>query len=50
LRKDEHNTVAGIRAPGPKATPWAALIVALCLCLLFLAGIGLWRLAALLIG
>lgn len=50
MRKEERSTVAGIHAPRPRPTPWAALLAALVLCLLFLAGLGLWRLSGLLLG
>jgi hypothetical protein len=46
----KHEKVAGIHAPGPRATPWAALLIASALCLAFLLGLGLWRLVALLAG
>lgn len=45
MRKDKHDEVSGIRAPGPKMTPWAALLVAVALGALFLVGMGLWRVA-----
>jgi len=35
--------VHGIHAPAPRLTPWAALIAATLLSLVFLAGLGLWR-------
>ncbi len=50
MRKKQHGTVAGIHAPRPRPTPWAALLVALALCCVFLAGLGLWRLVALALG
>jgi hypothetical protein len=48
MRKREK--VSGVHAPGPRATPWAALLVASLLCLVFLLGLGLWRIVALLAG
>jgi hypothetical protein len=48
MRKREK--VSGLHAPGPRATPWAALVVGAALCAVFLAGLGLWRLVALLAG
>lgn len=38
--------VHGIVAPAPRLTPWAALLLASGLSVLFLAGLGLWSLLA----
>ena len=43
-RETPDRTVAGIHAPAPRLTPWAAGLVAVVLSLVFLAGLGLWRL------
>lgn len=43
-REKPQQTVHGIHAPAPRLTPWAAGLVALLLSLLFLAGLGFWRL------
>jgi len=42
--KKRPDSVQGIHAPTPRFTPWAALLLACALSLLFLAGLGLWRL------
>ena len=39
-------TVMGVHAPPPKPTAWAALLLALALCLVFLAGLAAIRLLA----
>ena len=50
MRKKERRTVAGIHAPRPRPTPWAALLVSLAVMFLLLVGLGHWRIAALLLG
>ncbi len=50
MRKPEKKSVLGVEAPGPRATPWAALLVAGALSVGFLALLGLWRLATLAVG
>ncbi len=45
MRKDR-TTVLGVDAPPPRPTALAALLLASALSLVFLIGLGLWRLAA----
>lgn len=47
MRKARRSTVAGVHAPRPRPTVWAALLTASALSLAFLAALGLWRLASL---